>query len=56
MGAFHFCSPQGCIDPDGVARSKTVFILWAPSGAPRKEKMMVAFSANGVVSSSWRSS
>ena len=34
---------------DRVERRKTVFVLWAPSAAPRKDKMMVAFSANGVV-------
>ena len=44
VAPFNYISPT-----DGVARSKTVFILWAPSRAPRKDKMMVAFSANGVV-------
>ena len=23
--------------------------MWAPSGAPRKDKMMIAFSSNGIV-------
>ena len=41
---FKYISPT-----DGVERMKTVFVLWTPSGAPRNDKMMMAFSANGVV-------
>ena len=44
LAEFKYISPT-----DGVERRKTVFVLWAPSAAPRKDKMMVAFSANGVV-------
>ena len=32
-------------ESDGVERSKFVHILWAPSGAPRKDKMTLTFFA-----------
>ena len=40
---FKYLSPA-----DGVRRSKTVFVLWAPERAPVKEKMMLAFSSKGI--------
>ena len=34
---------------DKVERSKLVFVLWAPDVAKIKEKMVISFSANGVI-------
>mmetsp|Transcript_38440 Transcript_38440/g.53528 ORF Transcript_38440/g.53528 Transcript_38440/m.53528 type:complete len:151 (-) Transcript_38440:48-500(-) len=34
---------------DHVKRSKLVFVMWAPDRAKIKEKMVVSFSANGIV-------
>uniref|UniRef100_A0A7S4NR58 ADF-H domain-containing protein n=1 Tax=Paramoeba aestuarina TaxID=180227 RepID=A0A7S4NR58_9EUKA len=44
IAGFKYVSPT-----DQVERCKTVFVLWAPSGSKQKDKMMVAFSSNGVV-------
>jgi cofilin len=41
---FSYMSPT-----DQVERSKVVFVLWSPENAKMKEKMMTAFSANGVL-------
>ena len=41
---FSYLSPS-----DKVERSKVVFVYWAPDSAKMKEKMMTAFSVNGIL-------
>eukprot|EP00009_Paramoeba_aestuarina_P002044 CAMPEP_0201515254 /NCGR_PEP_ID=MMETSP0161_2-20130828/6879_1 /ASSEMBLY_ACC=CAM_ASM_000251 /TAXON_ID=180227 /ORGANISM="Neoparamoeba aestuarina, Strain SoJaBio B1-5/56/2" /LENGTH=137 /DNA_ID=CAMNT_0047912039 /DNA_START=37 /DNA_END=446 /DNA_ORIENTATION=+ len=43
IAEFNYISPA-----DQVERTKTVFVLWAPSRAPTKDKMMAAFSTKGI--------
>ena len=41
---FSYISPT-----DHIERGKVVFVYWAPNDAKMKEKMVTAFSANGII-------
>lgn len=47
--AFFIANFDYVADSDGVRRSKVLAILWAPSSAPAKQKMLSAFCEKSVI-------